>query len=105
MTISNAFKLFATEAPAHAAAWLDAARGLGDACALDPKTRDLAYLAVLATQGLVTGIPFHVLSARKNGATREEIISAVLLGLPAAGNIVTQSLPAALETFDAANAV
>lgn len=102
MTISNAFKLFTVAAPAHAAAWMGAARGLGEACALDPKTRDLAYLSVLASQGLVSGVPFHVISARNNGATREEVISAVLLGLPAAGNIVTQSLPAALEAFDAA---
>jgi alkylhydroperoxidase/carboxymuconolactone decarboxylase family protein YurZ len=34
------------------------------------------------------------------GATREEVISAILVGLPAAGHVVTQALPAALETFD-----
>ena len=34
------------------------------------------------------------------GATREEIISAILVGLPAAGHVVTQSLPVALEAYD-----
>ena len=38
--------------------------------------------------------------AKNAGATRDEIISAVLVGLPAAGNIVLQALPAALRTFD-----
>lgn len=35
------------------------------------------------------------------GATREEVISAILLGLPAAGNAVTACLPAALSAYDA----
>jgi alkylhydroperoxidase/carboxymuconolactone decarboxylase family protein YurZ len=48
----------------------------------------------------VNGIPFHVKKAREAGAYREEIISAVLVGLPAAGHAVTESLPAAIEAFD-----
>jgi alkylhydroperoxidase/carboxymuconolactone decarboxylase family protein YurZ len=48
-----------------------------------------------------SGIPFHATHAKECGASREEIISAVLLGLPAAGNVVTRSLPAALRAFDA----
>jgi len=38
--------------------------------------------------------------AKNAGATRDEVISAVLVGLPAAGNTVVQALPAALRTFD-----
>jgi alkylhydroperoxidase/carboxymuconolactone decarboxylase family protein YurZ len=100
--MSNAFQLFMTEAPKHAQAWMAAAKSLDEACALDKKTEYLAYIAVLAALGLDSGIPFHVTQAAEAGASREEVISAVLLGLPAAGNIVTRSLPAALNAYNAA---
>ena len=100
MSVSNAFQTFLAEAPEHAKAWMGAVRGLDQASALDPKTEELAYLAVLAALRLTSGIPFHVESAKKHGATRAEIISAVLVGLPAAGMAVLQSLPVALDAFD-----
>src|SRR6185295_18011452 len=46
---------------------------------------------------LDSGVPFHVKLAKQAGASRDEVISALLVGLPAAGNGVTQSLPAAFE--------
>ena len=100
MTISNAFEVFLTEAPAHAEAWMKAVHGLDQASALDKKTEELAYIAVLASSRLTSGIPFHVKSAKQAGATRDEIIGAVLVGLPAVGNAVIQSLPVALDAFD-----
>ena len=101
MKVSNAFQTFLSEAPGHAEAWLGAVKGLDRASALDGKTEELAYLAVLAAQRLTSGIPFHVAAAKAEGATREEIISAVLVGLPAVGNIVIEALPIALAAFDA----
>jgi AhpD family alkylhydroperoxidase len=98
--ISSAFMAFSTEAPSHAGAWAEMVQSLAKASALDPKTASLAYLAVLAALGLGSGIPFHVKEAKKAGATREEIISALLIGLPAAGHRATQVLPAALNAFD-----
>ena len=50
---------------------------------------------------LESGVAFHTRAARQHGATRDEIISAVLIGLPAAGTGVVQSLPAALAAYDA----
>ena len=79
---------------------LGSVAGLDKASALDRKTEELAYLAVLAAQRLVSGIPFHVASAKAAGATRAEIISAVLIGLPAVGNTVIEALPVALAAFD-----
>jgi alkylhydroperoxidase/carboxymuconolactone decarboxylase family protein YurZ len=99
-SVSDAFQTFLREAPGHAKAWMDAVQGLGQASALDPKTGSLAYLAVLAALGMDSGVPFHASHAKACGASREEVISAVLLGLPAAGNIVTRSLPAALKAYD-----
>ena len=98
--ISKAFQMFQGEAPQHASAWMELVQGLSGASALDEKTRGLAYLAVLAALRLESGIPFHVQMVKKAGASRDEVISAVLLGLAPAGHSVTQVLPAAIEAFD-----
>lgn len=99
--VSDAFKAFMTEAPGHAQAWMTAVQALDGASALDKKTEELAYIAVMAAVRLESGLPFHVYMARQAGATRAEVISAVLVGLPAAGNQVVQVLPAALAAYDA----
>ena len=99
--VSNAFQTFMCESPQHAQAWGGMVQGLANASALDKKTAALAYLAVLAALRLESGIPFHVQTAKQLGATREEVVSAILVGLPAAGHGVTQVLPAAIAAFDA----
>ena len=98
--ISKAFMTFMKEAPQHAQAWGSLVQNLGNASALDSKTAALAYLAVLAALNMESGIPFHVKTAKQSGASREEVISAVLIGLPAAGHRVTQVLPAAITAYD-----
>ena len=99
--ISNAFLTFMNEAPEHAGAWSAMVQEMANASALDTKTSALAYLAVLAALQLESGVPFHVAAAKQAGASREEVISAVLVGLPAAGHRVTQVLPAAVSAYDA----
>ncbi len=98
--VSKAFQTFSREAPDHAAAWGQAIQSLSGASSLDDKTKALAYLAVLAVLRIESGVPFHVKMAKSAGASRDEVISAILLGLPAAGNAVTQVLPAAIEAYD-----
>ncbi|SEU28311.1 carboxymuconolactone decarboxylase family protein [Paenibacillus sp. NFR01] len=98
--VSDSFQRFYSEAPEHAKAWMGAVRRLDKASALDSKTEELAYLSVLAATGLLSGIPFHVHGAKEAGASRDEVISAVLLGLPAAGNRVIGALPVALDAYD-----
>ena len=100
--LSPAFQAFLTEAPNHAAAWMGAVHRLGEASALDKKTEALAYLAVLAALRMESGVPFHVTVAKSAGATRDEVVSALLVGLPAAGNAALQALPAALHAYDQA---
>jgi alkylhydroperoxidase/carboxymuconolactone decarboxylase family protein YurZ len=104
MNVSDAFQVFLTQTPDHAKVWMEAVKGLDEASALDDLTSELAYVAVLSALRMTSGIPFHVASAKALGATREQVASAVLLGLPAVGNAVTQSLPAALDAWDAAPA-
>ena len=100
--VSASFQAFLSEAPGHAQAWMEATQKLGAASALDAKTGALAYLAVLAVARLESGVPFHAAQAKAAGATRAEVVSAILIGLPAAGNQVIAVLPAALAAYDAA---
>ena len=98
--ISNAFQAFLNEAPEQAQAWGAMVQALAKSSALDKKTDALAYLAVLAALRLESGVPFHVQAARQAGASRDEVISAILVGLPAAGHCVTQVLPDAIAAYD-----
>lgn len=98
--MSEAFQIFMKESPKHATAWMNAVRALGAASALDKKTESLAYLAVLAAMRLESGVPLHVAIAKEAGASREEVISAILVGLPAAGNAAIHALPAAIRVYD-----
>lgn len=100
MKISESFAAFMQEAPDHAEAWTQVAKSLDAASALDKKTQELAYVAVLAAIGNRSGLPFHVLSAKSQGASRQEVLSATLLGLPAAGAVVIGAVPIALEAYD-----
>jgi AhpD family alkylhydroperoxidase len=100
MKVSKAFEVFAKDAAEYHKAWMEAVYKLDEANKLDKKTKELAYLAVLAAIRLEGGISFHVKMAKSHGATREEIIGSVLVGLPAVGNTVTQILPIALEAYD-----
>lgn len=100
MKVSKAFELFAKEAPEAQKAWMEAVKKLDEASKLDKRTEELAYIAVMAAVRLESGLPFHVKMAKLHGCTREEIISAILVGLPAVGNIVTAALPVALEAYD-----
>jgi alkylhydroperoxidase/carboxymuconolactone decarboxylase family protein YurZ len=99
--MSDAFQTFFREAPEYSKAWMEAVEKLDRASALDGKTKSLAYLSVLAALGLASGIPFHVQHAKSLGATRNEVIGAVLIGLAAAGHKVIQALPVALQAYDA----
>lgn len=103
MSVSKEFALFMQEAPAHAKAWMQAAEALDTASALDKKTKELAYIAVLGATGNTSGIPFHVLSAKSHGASRQEVLSAVLIGLPAAGSVVIASFLAAVDAYGGQN--
>lgn len=100
MQVSKAFETFAQEASEYQSTWMETVKKINEASKLDKKTEALAYLAVLAVLRLESGIPFHVKMAKLYGASREEIISSILIGLPAAGNCVIGALPIALEAYD-----
>ena len=99
-SVSNAFQVFMKEAPEYQKIWMETVQKLDSVSKLDSKTEELAYIAVLASSRLGSGLPFHVKHAKELGATREEIISAILVGLPAVGNAVIQALPIAVKAYD-----
>ena len=101
MVLSPGYQLFFQHAPDVARAWMSVNQLLDQTPALDRKTSELAYLAVLAALGLQQGIGFHAAEARTRGASREEVVAAILVGLPAAGHRVVEALPAAIAAFDA----
>ncbi len=98
--VSNGFQTFMTESGAVGSAYMEAVTKISKASALDGKTAELAYISVLAAANMLGGLPFHVLSAKNLGATREEIKSAILVGLPAVGLTVIEALPIALKSYD-----
>jgi alkylhydroperoxidase/carboxymuconolactone decarboxylase family protein YurZ len=99
--VSKAFQVFLSETPDHAKVWAGMVQGLANSNALDGKTSSLAYIAVLAALNRISGIPYHIQCAKEAGASRKEVLSAILVGLPAAGHVVTQALPVAVVTYDA----
>ncbi len=48
-----------------------------------------------------SGVLLHVKLTKEAGVTRDEVISAVSVGLPAAGQGITQVLPTAIAAYDA----
>jgi alkylhydroperoxidase/carboxymuconolactone decarboxylase family protein YurZ len=99
MAMSEGFNILFREKPEVIQAWLNTDKVISQHSALEPKTAELAYLAVLAALGLERGIAFHAGEAMRLGASRDEVISAVLVGLPAAGNRVIEALGEAVHPF------
>ena len=73
MNVSDAFQVFLTQTPEHAKAWMEAVKGLDEASALDERTGEIAYIAVLSALRMTSGIPFHVAVAKKLGVTRQHL--------------------------------
>ena len=67
---------------------------------LDEKTRQLINVAIQSTNRSALGVRYHARMARKAGATRDEVLSAVVLNLHLRGvSLVLDMLPAAIEGF------
>ncbi len=52
---------------------------------LDPKTRELLLVGLLAAENFESGFKFHVKEALNCGATKKEILGAILLTMPYCG--------------------
>ena len=98
--MSDTFHLYLSESERLGEAWRTASQNFGSVSGLDKKTESLAFLAVLSALRHDSGIKFHVGAAKEAGASREEVSSAVLVGIFALGNVVTRALALALQAYD-----
>ena len=98
--VTNSFQIFMNETQHTGKAFMDMVMKLSQESALDRKTHELSYISVLAATKMISGIDFHVKSAKELGASKEEIKSAVLVGLPAVGITVVDALEIALDAYD-----
>lgn len=94
-------EVFQKEAPEVATAFNNLIQSLVGSHGLDEKTKQLIYIAMKAAQGDDTALKFHVPMAKKLGATKAEVVDAILLTLTVCGikGVVT-CLPGAVAAFE-----
>lgn len=89
------------EAPNVAQGFFDLAKSVKQYSPLDEKTNELIIIGIFAAHRGITGIGTHVQRAMEEGATKEEIIAAILLALPIVGITDTNlAIDKAVETMD-----
>jgi AhpD family alkylhydroperoxidase len=97
----NPYELFQKECPEIAARFNDLVEAQKALKGLDSKTKQLINIAIQTANLNSRGVKLHAMMAKNEGATREEIIGAVVLNLHHSGfNAVMQCLPAAIHGFE-----
>lgn len=97
----NPMEVFQKEAPEVAKAFDGLIQSLITSKGLDEKTKQIIYIAMKAAQGDEMAIKFHVPMAKKLGATKAEVVEAILMTLTISGikGVVT-CLPGAVKQFE-----
>ena len=68
---------------------------------LDQRTKQLINIAIQTANHNPRGVMFHAMMAKAAGASRKEVLGAVVMNLHLSGlTAVLDSLPAAVEGFD-----
>lgn len=91
--VTNGFEIFMKDTDGIGEAFMHAVTQEAKVSALDAKTQELAYIAVLVASKMYQGLPFHIQHAKDCGATRQEIKSAMLVPFPIMGLQVAEALP------------
>ncbi|SFW82349.1 carboxymuconolactone decarboxylase family protein [Chitinophaga sancti] len=96
----NSMDLFKKEAPEIADAFNTLIQAIVKSNGLDEKTKQLIYIALKAVQGDSQALSFHILMAKEKGATKPEVIDALMVTLTVAGvkGIVT-GLPVVMDIY------
>ena len=98
---TNPMELFQKEAPEVASAFNGLITSLVATKGLDTKTKQLIYIAMKAAMGDDTAVRAHVPMAKAAGATREEVIDAILMTLTVSGiRGVVHCLPEAVKQYE-----
>ena len=97
----NPFFQFTREVPGVAAALDSLVREISALPGPDDRTRQLICIAINTAVGNSRGVYFHAVMAREAGASRGEVLSAVIQNLHLSGlSRVLESLPGALEGYE-----
>jgi len=98
---SDPMAVFREEAPEVAKAFDGLIQSLVASKGLDEKTKQLIYIAMKAATGDETAIKFHVPMAKRLGATKAEVVDAILMTLTVSGiRGIATCLPGAVALFD-----
>ena len=97
----NPMEVFQSEAPDVARAFDGLIQSLVGTKGLDPKTKQLIYIAMKASMGDQMAVRAHVPMAKAAGATKAEVVDAILMTLTVSGirGVVT-CLPEAVAQFE-----
>lgn len=88
------------EAPDVAQSFFDLAKSVKQYSPLDEKVNELIIIGIFSAHRGLRGINTHVERAMAAGATKEEVIAAILLALPIVGiTDVNMALDQAMETI------
>lgn len=97
----NPMELFKQEAPEVAEAFDGLIMAISSSGGLDGKTKQLIYISIKASTGDAGAVRAHIPMARALGATREEVVDAILMTLTVSGikGVVT-CLPDVVSQYD-----
>lgn len=96
----NPYEIFQNEFPELAGKFNELVEAQISLKGLDPKTKQLINIAIQTANRNPQGVKMHAMMAKKIGASREEVTSAVVLNLHLSGlSAVLECLPAAIEGF------
>jgi len=97
----NPMEVFQKEAPEVADAFNGLIRSIVASKGIDEKTKQLIYIAIKASMGDEMAVKAHVPMAKAAGATKAEVVDAILMTLTVSGirGVVT-CLPGAVKQFE-----
>ena len=101
MNKTNPMEIFQAEAPEVAKAFNDLIGAIVASKGLDEKTKQLIYIAMKAANGDETAVKFHIMMVKQLGATKAEVVDAILVSLTVSGiRGVASCLPYVVELFE-----
>ncbi len=97
----NPFDIFMNEFPELAESFNELVEVQKSLKGIDNKTKQLINLAIQTANRNPVGVELHAIMAKKEGASREEVLGAVVLNLHHSGLAsVMECLPAAVNGFE-----
>ncbi len=97
----NPYGIFQNECPEVAARFNDLIEAQKALKGLDAKSKQLINIAIQTANRNPRGVQMHAMMAKNEGATRDEIVGAVVLNLHHSGFAsVLDCLPAAIKGFE-----